>query len=49
MLQVNLSFFLHKGIKRQFSATYTPQQNGVAERMNRPLQEKAKSMLKACN
>ena len=35
------------GIKRQFSAPYTPQQNGVAERMNRTLREKARSMIRA--
>ncbi|GKV31343.1 hypothetical protein SLEP1_g40039 [Rubroshorea leprosula] len=35
------------GIKRQLTASYTPQQNGVAERKNRSLVEMAKSMLKA--
>ncbi|GKU93099.1 hypothetical protein SLEP1_g6727 [Rubroshorea leprosula] len=34
-------------IKRQLTASYTPQQNGVAERKNRSLVEMAKSMLKA--
>ncbi|MDM1070863.1 DDE-type integrase/transposase/recombinase, partial [Myroides sp. 1372] len=34
-------------IKRQYTTPHTPQQNGVAERMNRTLVEKARSMLKA--
>ena len=33
------------GIARQKNTPYTPQQNGVAERMNRTLMEKARSML----
>lgn len=33
------------GIRHQTSNTYTPQQNGLAERMNRTLVEKAKSMI----
>lgn len=33
------------GIKHQFTITYTPQQNGVAERENRTIIEKAKNML----
>ena len=33
------------GIARQKTTTYTPQKNGVAERMNRALMEKARSML----
>ncbi|WVZ58437.1 hypothetical protein U9M48_008713, partial [Paspalum notatum var. saurae] len=33
------------GIKHEFSATYTPQQNGVVERMNRTLIILARSML----
>ena len=33
------------GIARQKSTPYTPQQNGVVERMNRMLMEKARSML----
>ena len=35
------------GIKKQLTASYTPQQNGVVERKNRSLVEIAKSMLKA--
>lgn len=33
------------GINRQKTTPYSPQQNGVAERMNRTLMEKARSML----
>ena len=33
------------GIRRHFSATYTPQQNGVVERKNRTVQEMARTML----
>jgi transposase InsO family protein len=33
------------GIARQKTTPYTPQQNGVAERMNMTLMEKARSML----
>lgn len=36
-----------KGIRRQLTARYTPQQNGVAERKNRTIVEMARSMLKA--
>ena len=34
-----------KGIKRELTAPYTPPQNGVAEQMNRTIQERVKSML----
>jgi len=34
-----------RGLARQKNTPYTPQQNGVAERMNRMLMEKARSML----
>lgn len=41
-----LSNFLRKeGIQHQLTVTYTPQQNGVAERKNRSLTEMAKCML----
>ena len=33
------------GIKRQFSTTKTPQQNGVVERKNRTIQEAARIIL----
>ena len=34
-----------KGIKREITAPYNPPQNGTAERMNRTIQEKVRSML----
>ena len=41
-----LDFFcLQKGIHREYSAPYVPQQNGVAERKNRTLIEAARTML----
>ena len=33
-----------QGIKREFTVPRTPQQNGVAERMNRTITERARSM-----
>lgn len=39
------SFCKDKGIKMEYTVPYTPEQNGVAERMNRTLEEKARSML----
>ncbi|GJU67068.1 putative ribonuclease H-like domain-containing protein [Tanacetum coccineum] len=38
-------FCAKKGIKREFSITRTPQQNGVAERKNKTLIEAARTML----
>ena len=38
-------FYDLKGIKRELTAPYNPPQNGVAERMNRTIQEKVRSML----
>lgn len=38
-------FFVSCGIKHEKSAVYTPQQNGLAERMNRSLVEKVRCML----
>ena len=40
-----LTFCKQAGIQRQFTVAYTPQQNGVAERMNRTLLERARAML----
>ncbi|GKF68755.1 putative ribonuclease H-like domain-containing protein [Tanacetum coccineum] len=40
-----LEFCGNKGIKQEYSNARTPQQNGVAERMNRTLIEAAKTML----
>ena len=34
-----------KGIKRELTTPYNPSQDGVAERMNRTIQEKVRSML----
>ncbi|GJU09234.1 gag-pol polyprotein [Tanacetum coccineum] len=39
------TFCKQEGIKRQFTTAYTHQQNGVAERMNRTLLERARVML----
>jgi len=42
----NIEEFLDsEGIKHEFSAPYTPQQNGIVERKNRTLIEAAKTML----
>ena len=38
-------FYKECGIARQKTTPYTPQQNGVVERMNRSLMEKVRSML----
>ncbi|KAE8706560.1 hypothetical protein F3Y22_tig00110392pilonHSYRG00195 [Hibiscus syriacus] len=39
-------FCKKEGIKRQFTVMNTPQQNGVAERMNRTLLERTRAMLR---
>ena len=39
------TFFKDCGIKRENITPYSPQQNGVVEKMNRTLMEKARSML----
>lgn len=38
-------FFEANGIKHEYSAPYSPQQNGLSERMNRTIVEKARCML----
>ncbi|KAK1667563.1 hypothetical protein QYE76_055722 [Lolium multiflorum] len=38
-------FLSDEGIRHQYSAAYTPQQNGVAERKNRTLMDMARSMM----
>ena len=38
-------FCTQEGIKFETSAAYTPQQNGVAERMNRTIKEKARTLM----
>ncbi|KAH9671138.1 hypothetical protein KPL70_017236 [Citrus sinensis] len=40
------TFCKQKGIQRQFTVAYTPQQNEVAERMNRTLTERIRAMLR---
>eukprot|EP00253_Pinus_taeda_P035295 PITA_35295 len=42
-----LRFCRENGIHKKFTARYTPQQNGVAERKNRTIMDMARSMLKA--
>ena len=39
------NYLQQKGIWREFSCRYTPQQNGVAERKNRSLIDAARAML----
>lgn len=39
------SFFDEKGIQCEFTIRYTPEQNGVAERMNRTIIERARCMI----
>ncbi|KAH9689170.1 Integrase catalytic domain-containing protein [Citrus sinensis] len=41
-----LAFCKQEGIQRQFTVAYTPQQNGVAVRMNRTLTERIRAMLR---
>jgi len=41
-------FFEQQGIQFEFTIRYTPQQNGVSERMNRTLIEKARYMIFHC-
>ena len=41
-----LAFCKQEGIQRQFTVAYTPQQNGVVERMNRTLAERIRAMLR---
>jgi transposase InsO family protein len=42
----NVEEFLdEEGIKHEFSAPYTPQQNGIVERKNRMLNEAARTKL----
>jgi len=38
------AFIASKGIEQQFTTPYTPQQNSVAERMNRTIMEKARAI-----
>ncbi len=43
------NFLVDKGIHHQRTCSYTPQQNGVAERMNRTLKDLVRAMLKHMN
>ena len=43
------NFCDQEGIKRQLTTAYTPQQNGVAERMNRTLLERTRAMLRTAS
>ena len=43
--RVCLLLYCEEGISHEFSATHTPQQNGVVERKNRTLIEMARTML----
>ncbi|KAJ0558737.1 putative RNA-directed DNA polymerase [Helianthus annuus] len=47
--QVFIDFCNETGIKRQTTAPYTPQQNGVVERRNRTVLGMTRSMLKSMN
>jgi transposase InsO family protein len=40
-----MDYYNNHGIKRQFSVTRTPQQNGVIERKNRTVQEMDRIMI----
>jgi transposase InsO family protein len=40
-----VQFFRERGIKHEFTAPYSPEQNGVEERKNRTIQERIVSML----
>ena len=42
-------YFEKQGIQFEFTVPYTPQQNGVAERMNRTIAERARCMLLHAN
>nr|GEV70797.1 Gag-Pol polyprotein [Tanacetum cinerariifolium] len=42
-------FCRQEGIKREFTTTYTPQQNGVVERRNKNLLERARAMLETAS
>ncbi|GLC47439.1 hypothetical protein PLESTM_002074400 [Pleodorina starrii] len=43
------TFYEERGITHETSAPYTPQQNGVAERLNRTLMERVRCMLSESN
>ena len=39
-----VKFCRERGIQREYTAPYSPEQNGIAERMNRTIQERVVSM-----
>ncbi|KAK3749555.1 hypothetical protein QZH41_007287 [Actinostola sp. cb2023] len=45
----SLKFCKEKGISREFTNPHCPEQNGVAERLNRTIMESARSMIKQAN
>jgi hypothetical protein len=45
VLGMRSQFYVNKGIKHEFSAPYTPQQNGVVDRKNQTLIEMVRTML----
>jgi len=47
--QARKEFMSTNGIRHQTTLAYTPEQNGVAERCNRTIMEKARTMIKAAN
>lgn len=49
VLKVFENHLKQKGIRHEFTVPYTPEQNGVAERLNRTLQEMALSQLLHAN
>ena len=40
-----VKFWRERGIRREYTAPYSPEQNGIAERMNQTIQERVVSML----
>lgn len=44
-----IKYFEEKGIQFEFTIRYTPEQNGVSERMNRTILERARCMILGCN
>lgn len=47
--EATAKYFGAKGIAHQKTATYTPQQNGAAERLNRTIMEQVRAMLQESN
>ena len=46
MSKLCMHFCRENGIHKKFTARYTPQQNGVAERKNRTIMDMVRSMMK---